>query len=55
MKIESLILQSNCYKCTQDKIWSMKSNINNEVTSQVSLLLDIAENLDIEINHYEFQ
>ena len=33
----------------------MKSNINNEVTSQVSLLLDIAEDLDIKINCYEFQ
>ena len=33
----------------------MKSNINNEVTSQVSLLVDIAEDLDIEINYYEFQ
>ena len=32
----------------------MKSNINNEVTSQVSLLLHIAEDLDIEINFYEF-
>ena len=33
----------------------MKSNIDNEVTSQVSLLLDIAEDLDIKINRYEFQ
>ena len=33
----------------------MKSNINNKVTSQVSLLLDIAEDLDIGINYNEFQ
>ena len=28
----------------------MKSNINNEVNSQVSLLGDIAEDLDIDYN-----
>ena len=34
---------------------SMKSNINNEVNSQVSLLVDIAEDLDIKINRNKFQ
>ena len=33
----------------------MKSNINNEFNSQVSLLADIAEDLDIEINYHKFQ
>ena len=34
---------------------SMKSNTNNEGNPQVSLLVDIAEDLDIEINSNKFQ
>ena len=33
-----------------NKISSVKSNINNEVNSQVLLLGDIAEDLDIDYN-----
>ena len=33
-----------------NKISSVKSSINNEVNSQVSLLGDIAEDLDIDYN-----
>ena len=32
----------------------MKSNINNEVNSEVSLLVDTAEDLDIKINYNKF-